>query len=156
VFCHDGRVLARHERLQGRFEVSAQLDHYLELLAVKPGALARSLALRQERERGRWPDCFDQLWPGIAERIGASEAARQMVDVLLLCRELPIAQVELAVRGALAAGAIDGRAVAVLARRAERTQTGPLTDLDPRLTAADRPAPDLTDYDQLLAQATAR
>src|SRR5204863_8109266 len=87
VFCHDGRVLARHERLQGRFEVSAQLDHYLELLAVKPGALARSLALRQERERGRWPDCFDQLWHGIAERIGASEAARQRADVHLLFRE---------------------------------------------------------------------
>ena len=156
VFCHDGREVARHERLHGRFEVSAQLDHYLELLALKPGAFARSLALRQERERGRWPDCFDELWRGIEERVGASEAARQMVDVLLLCRELPAAQVELAVRGALAAGAIDGRAVAVLARRAERAEPIPLTDLDPRLTAPDRPLPDLADYDQLLAQETAR
>ena len=156
VFCHDGREVARHERLHGRFGTSALLDHYLELLALKPGALARSLALRQERERGRWPDCFDELWQGIAQRIGPSEAARQMVDVLLLCRELPAAQVELAVRGALAAGAIDGRAVAVLARRAERVAPGPLTDLDPRLAAADRPVPDLTDYDQLLAQETAR
>jgi hypothetical protein len=50
VFSHDGRVVARHERLQNRFGVSAPLDHYLELLARKPGALARSLALRQERE----------------------------------------------------------------------------------------------------------
>ena len=40
-----------------------------------------------------------------------------MVDVLMLCREHGPATVELAVRGALAAGAIDGRAVAVLARR---------------------------------------
>ena len=39
-----------------------------------------------------------------------SEAARQMVDVLLLCRELSPARVELAIRGALAAGAHDGRA----------------------------------------------
>jgi len=62
----------------------------------------------------------------------------------------PGRQVELAVRGALAAGAIDGRAAAVLARRAERAEPGRLTDLDPRLTAADRPVPDLTDYDQLL------
>jgi hypothetical protein len=156
MFCHDGREVARHERLHGKFGTSAQLDHYLELLALKPGALARSLALRQERERGRWPECFDQLWQGIRERVGASEAARQMVDVLLLCRELPAAQVELAVRGALAAGAIDGRAVQVLARRAERAQPGPLTDLDARLQAPERAAPDLGDYDQLLARETGR
>ena len=35
-----------------------------------------------------------------------------MVDVLMLCREHGPARVELAVRGALAAGAHDGRAVA--------------------------------------------
>lgn len=40
----DGRVVAVHERLAGRFGASAQLDHYLELLALKPGALARSMA----------------------------------------------------------------------------------------------------------------
>ena len=79
-----------------------------------------------------------------------------MVDVLLLCRELPTAQVELAVRGSLAAGAIDGRAVAVLARRAERATPRPLTDLDPRLTTAERPVPNLAGYDQLLAQETGR
>jgi Mu transposase, C-terminal domain len=156
VFVHDGREVASHERLHGRFGTSAQLDHYLELLALKPGALARSLALRQERERGAWPDCFDQLRQGIRERVGASEAARQMVDVLLLCRELPTAQVELAVRGALAAGAIDGRAVQVLARRAERAAPGRLTDLDARLQAPERPAPDLAGYDQLLARETGR
>jgi hypothetical protein len=121
VFCHGGREVARHERLRGRFGTSAQLDHYLELLQVKPGALARSLALRQQRERGAWPDSFDQLWHAIQARVGASEAARQMVEVLILCRELGPARVELATRGALAAGAHDGRAVAVLARRGEHS-----------------------------------
>ena len=76
-----------------------------------------------------------------------------MVDVLLLCRDHGPAGVELATRGALAAGAIDGRAVAVLARRAQNTgrvAPAPLTGLDARLQAHQRPAPDLTDYDQLL------
>jgi hypothetical protein len=149
---HDGRVVARHERLDGRFGVQAKLDHYLELLAHKPGALRRSLALAQERERGAWPDCYDELWRAIETRVGPSEAARQMVDVLLLCRELSPARVELAVRGALAAGAHDGRAVAVLARRAERPQAEPLTDLDERLRTAQRPEPDLSDYDRLLGR----
>jgi transposase len=153
VFCHDGREVARHARLHGRFGTSAQLDHYLELLALKPGALARSLALRQERERGAWPDCFDQLWHAIGQRVGASEAARQMVDVLLLCRELGPGQVELAVRGALAAGAHDGRAVTVLARRAQRRPVAPLSGLEARLAASDRPPPDVGEYDQLLGSA---
>jgi transposase len=149
----DGQVVARHERLAERFAVSARLDHYLELLARKPGALAGSLALHQERERGAWPDCFDGLWQAIAAKVGASEAARQMVDVLMLVREHGPAQVELAVRGALAAGAHDGRAVAVLASRADRRQpAAPLTDLDARLAGHDRPAPDLTDYDRLLKE----
>ncbi|MCA1699708.1 MAG: IS21 family transposase [Actinobacteria bacterium] len=149
---HDGREVCRHPRLEGRFGVSAQLDHYLELLAFKPGALARSLALRQERERGAWPACFDELWRAIEARVEPSEAARQMVDVLMLCRELGPARVQLAVRGALAAGAHDGRAVAVLARRCERAEPAPLADLEPRLAQTARPAPVLTDYDQLLAR----
>jgi len=76
------------------------------------------VALAQERERGAWPACYDELWQALTGRYDASEAAKQMVDVLMLTREHGPAGVELAVRGALAAGAIDGRAVAVLARRA--------------------------------------
>ena len=72
--------------------------------------------------------------------------------MLLLCREFGPARVELAVRGALAAGAHDGRAVAVLARRCERAQTPPLIDLDERLRASERPDPDLRDYDRLLGE----
>jgi hypothetical protein len=150
---HDGRPVACHDRLVGRFGTSAQLDHYLELLARKPAALIGSINLAQRRERGAWPDCFDELWAALTERYGPSEAARQMVDVLMLTREHGPARAELAVRGALAAGAHDGRAVVVLARRADRAAQAPplpLTDLQPRLAAHARPAPDLADYDQLL------
>jgi hypothetical protein len=147
-----GREVARHERLHGKAQTSAQLDHYLELLARKPGGMEHSVALSQERDRGKWPGCFDELWARLTERYGRSDAARQMVDVVLLVREHGPAGVELAVRGALTAGAIDGRAVALLARRAqsiERTAPGPLIGLEPRLEAHHRPLPDLTAYDQL-------
>ncbi len=146
---HDGHLVARHERLPGRHGTSAQLDHYLDLLKRKPGALARSLALRQERDRGDWPACFDELWSAIAERVGREEAARQMVDVLLLHRELSARAVELAVRGALAAGAHDGRAVALLARRSERT-VAPALEVEARLAGIGSPPPiDISGYDQL-------
>jgi len=149
---HGGREVARHERLHGKFGTSAQLDHYLELLARKPGGLEHSLALSQERDHGRWPDCFDAMWAGLVDRYGRSDAARQMVDVLLLCRDHGAHHIAMAVTGALTAGAIDGRAVAVLARRAESSGqvVAPLTDLAPRLAAHQRPAPDLADYDQLI------
>jgi transposase len=150
---HAGKQVAQHERLHGRFGTSAQLDHYLELLTRKPGGLERSLPLAQQRDRGDWPQGFDELWTALTDRYGRSEAARQMIDVLMLCREHGPDRVALAVRGALAAGAHDGRAVAVLARRAETTSAprAPLGDLEPRLAAHARPAPELTDYDQLLA-----
>ena len=71
-FWHDGKVVAAMSGCTAHYRISAQLDHYLDLLARKPGALARSLALRQERDRGGWPECFDELWTAIQERSGAS------------------------------------------------------------------------------------
>ncbi len=136
----------------GHHLISAQLDHYLDLLARKPGALARSLALRQERDRGDWPACFDQLWTrDSGAPPAARQAARQMVDVLLLCREHDAEQVELAVRGALAAGARDGRAVALLADRSARPQPAAL-EVDAKLAGIGSPPPtesDISGYDQL-------
>ncbi|MCS7008212.1 MAG: hypothetical protein NZL88_11725 [Gaiellaceae bacterium] len=73
-----------------------------------------------------------------------------MVDVLLLCREHRPARVELAVRGALAAGALDGRAVALLARRQERSAPAPLSELPERLRRlATRAEPTIAEYDTL-------
>ncbi|HMC95078.1 MAG TPA: IS21 family transposase [Polyangia bacterium] len=145
----DGQLVASHPRLRGSQLRSAGLDHYLELLRDKPGALQHSFALRQEREQGRWPDCFDELWTLLKERVGASEAARQIVDVLLLCRDHDPKVVELAVRGALAAGAIDGRAVALLIDRKARPPAEAI-ELPDRLAQHERPAPTLGEYDQLL------
>lgn len=145
----DGQLVATHPRLRGSQLRSARLDHYLELLTTKPGALEHSLALRQEREQGRWPDCFDELWTLLKERVGASDAARQIVDVLMLCRDHDPATVELAVRGALAAGAIDGRAVALLLDRKARPPAVAI-ELPDRLAQHQRPAPSLGEYDQLL------
>jgi transposase len=156
VIGHQRREVARHARLQGRFQTAARLDHYLELLRVKPGALKGSLPLRQERDRGAWPGCFDELWQALEQRYGSSEAARQMVDVVLLCRDHGPGRVELAVKGALAAGAHDGRAVALLARRSDRPAQLPLFDLPERLRTSDRPQPSLGDYDELLQQGGSR
>ena len=150
IVSHDGKPVAWHDRLAGRFGVAAELDHYLDLLVHKPGALAGSVAVHQQRARGVWPGCFDELWAALTVRYGPSEAARQMVDVLLLAREHGPAQLELAVRGALAAGAHDGRAVGVLARRVDRPPAAVIEDLSDRLAGLGSPEPTLDQYDQLL------
>jgi hypothetical protein len=72
-----------------------------------------------------------------------------MVDVLLLHRELSASKVGLAVRGALAARAHDGRAVSLLARRGERT-AAPTLEVEERLAGIGSPPPtDISGYDQL-------
>ena len=89
----------------------------------------------------------------IEARYGASEAARQMIDVLLLAREHAPGEVEQAVRGALTAGAHDGRAVAVLTSRGSRAVPRELDDLPLRLQGLGAPPPTLGHYDELLVPA---
>ena len=74
----------------------------------------------------------------------------------MLAREHGAARLELAVRGALAAGAHDGRAVGVLARRADRPPATVIEDLPDRLIGLGSPEPTLDQYDQLLQIAGAR
>ncbi len=150
VFHHHGVEVARHERVYGRLQTRARLDHYLELLRVKPGALKGSLALHQERGSGSWPGIYDQLWRALEARYDASVAARHMVDVLLLAREVGPDRLTRACAGALACGAIDGRAVALLARREPRPNRVEVPDLPARLAAVGHPAPDISGYDELL------
>src|SRR5271165_2935645 len=46
------RVIARHERAVGRGAEVLELDHYLEVFALKPGALPGATALYQARAQG--------------------------------------------------------------------------------------------------------
>ncbi len=76
--------VARHERSFGRYEQVLDLEHYLDVLEKKPGALAGSSPLRQWRERGRWPESFDRLWQSLQERHGKHSGTREMIELLTL------------------------------------------------------------------------
>jgi len=147
---HRGEQVANWERCREASGERLDLDHYLEILQRKPGALWRSVPLQQAKLSGKWPSEYTQLFNLLRERIGESGAARQMVDVLLLHRIHPAQVVHQAVAGALAAGAIDGRAVSVLVRTATEGRR-PLVLLDVGgLDAYQRPQPQVDAYDQLL------
>ena len=52
-----GRVVARHERAVGKGTEQLCLDHYLEVLDNKPGALAGATALEAARASGSFSRC---------------------------------------------------------------------------------------------------
>ena len=56
---HEGKCIARHERCHSRRQMILNLEHYLDVLERKPGALAGSTPLEQWRRQGRWPESYD-------------------------------------------------------------------------------------------------
>lgn len=146
----DGAKVATHERAPGRGHVLVQLDHYLEPMLHKPGALAGSLALAQERDSGNWPDCIDRLWRLLEERHTKQQAARQIVLVLMLRREVGHDKVARAIEDAIAGGVADASTICLLARGQNRATPAPI-DLTHRPAGFTRPEPVLDQYDQLLA-----
>ncbi len=149
---HGGKVVALHERLQGRHEQQLELDHYLELLWYKPGALSRSMPLRQSRDQGQWPEAYDKLWDHLRLRYGESEGTKHLLEVLLMHRENEADEVHAAVELSLEYGCYDSGAISVVLRQLQVTEpeAAPLVDLG-LLCRYERPVDrDFGEYDQLL------
>jgi hypothetical protein len=63
VVVFDGHVLvARHQRIVAICGQSVQLDHYLEVLKSRPGALPGSTALARARESGAFTSAHEAFW----------------------------------------------------------------------------------------------
>lgn len=76
VLVFEGRhIVARHPRLSRRYEFHDVLDHYLEILLVKPGAFAGSAALVQAREDGVFTAAHDAFWQRAATEHARAEAS---------------------------------------------------------------------------------
>jgi hypothetical protein len=150
---HEGRCVAVHQRCYQRYREILELDHYLEVLAHKPGALAGSKPLEQWRQAGRWPASYDTLWLGLMQRYGKQEGTREMVGLLQLGRQYGEAPLRAAVETTVALGCQDSAAVRHLlaAAQLQHPVVAPL-QLD-LLARFDRPAPAVTEYDRLLVGA---
>ena len=61
---------------------SSNLEHYLDVLEKKPGAMAGSTPLEQWRQAGRWPECLDRIWKKLDERHGKSGGTREMITLV--------------------------------------------------------------------------
>ena len=147
---HAGRLIARHERCHSRRQHVLDLEHYLDVLSHKPGALAGSKPLAQWRAAGRWPACYDELWEQLKKRHGKQNGTRAMVAVLALGREFGPDRLGTAVASAVSHGACDVAAVRYLLTEAARQKARPVAVDVGALARYDRPMPDLADYDTLL------
>lgn len=148
----DGAVVASHERSTVRGSQTLVLDHYLEILARKPGAMPGALATAQARGSGALTAAHEQFWRRARRRLGDAAGTRALVEVLLLHRSLPFAAVHAALDAANGIGSADPGLVAVEARRiAEGRGPAGAAVERPALRRFDRGAPVLAVYDGLLA-----
>jgi transposase len=147
---HQAKCVARHERCYERHQKVLELDHYLDALTKKPGAMAGSTALEQCRAQGRWPASYDRFWGLLKEREGKQSGTRAMIDILLLGREYGAARVRQAVEEALEIGCSNAGSIRYLlnVNGLEKGPTAKPVDIG-ALSRYDRPLPSLDAYDRL-------
>lgn len=114
-------MVAIHPRIAARTGCQLQLDHYLEVLRFKPGALPGSTALAQARAAGVFSSAHEAFWAASRKVNGDADGTRELVDVLLLHRSMTAEQVIAGIRAALTVGAVTADVVAVEARRYANT-----------------------------------
>jgi transposase len=107
----EGRCIAVHERCHGRQQQVLDLEHYLDVLERKPGALAGSKPLALWRARGLWPPSYDRMLEELVRRHGRSSGTRQMIQLLSLIKRYGHQRVRMAVEEAITLGCADTAAV---------------------------------------------
>ena len=154
---HEGTIVARHERSHRRGSQTLMLDHYLEVLARKPGALPSSLTLAQARETGAFTSAHERFWARARRKLGDGAGTRALVEVLLLHRTLPFIAIHAALDSVERLRSCDPDLVAIEARRiAERRGTTAVTADGGDRRGWSRPVPLLAGYDALLGTGMAR
>ena len=152
----EGQLLARHERCYQRRQQILDLEHYLEPLSRKPGALAGSTALLQWRQQQRWNGCHDRLWQALNARHGRQNGTRLMVEVIELGRQHGYDRLQDTIERALALGCSDIEAIRYLLLESQLERARPKDLHVPELMEYDRPLPNCCDYDRLLNVAEVR
>lgn len=119
----DGRTeVARHARSVRKGSTVLVLDHYLEILARKPGALPGATALAQARKNGTFTTAHDAFWALACKTDGDRDGTKAMVEVLLLHRRLTHADVVAGLAAAVSVGSANPFVVGVEARKAAKAR----------------------------------
>jgi hypothetical protein len=113
----DGRTqVARHERLLAKGGTRVELDHYLEALIRKPGALPGATGLEQARASGKFTPIHEAWWQAACAAHGDAAGTRDLIEVLLLHRHMRDEHVVAGLAATLKVGALTAAAVGLEAR----------------------------------------
>jgi transposase len=148
----EGGLIARHERCYERRQQVLDLEHYLDVLERKPGALIGSKPLAAWRARRLWPASYDQLLAELIHRHGQPSGTRQMLQVLSLIKPHGHERVRAAVDQAVTLGCTDAAAIRHLVEAADLSHARDALSELGELSRFERPEPVMTDYDGLLGQ----
>jgi transposase len=149
VTLYDGAtLLATHDRSPGKGREVLVLDHYLETLTHKPGALAGATALLSARTSGRFTSAHDEFWEGARRHLGDRAGTRALIDVLLLARAMPPHLVTEGLRRAGQIPSYDAAIVAIEARASLDNVVRPFVVPD-SLAHLERALPSIAHYDSL-------
>jgi transposase len=156
---HDNKVVARHPRCYGRSHQILDLEHYLDVLERKPGAMAGSTPLLQWRQAGRWPACMDTIWRELEQRHGKGPGTREMISLVRAGTSYGTSdgwnKLIVAVEEALRLGISDAAAVLHLLHMPDPDQRQQYAvALADELQQYERPMPVMDNYDLLLANTT--
>ena len=151
-----GKLVAEHTRSLHKGSEDLVLDHYLEVLGRKPGAMAGSTALVAARTAGTFTVVHQRFWDAARKQHGDGPGTRALVGVLLLHRTLPTKAILAGMEGALILGIFDADLVAVEARSHLLTASAapppvPIPATASQMASIARPTPSLAGYDQLLS-----
>ncbi len=101
-----GCQVASHQRGRKGDEV-LDLDHYLEVLAIKPGALPASKALHTARQAGLFTKTHDQYWRAACRSLGDRDGTKALITVLLAHRSVGNEAIVEGIRRAMLVGSVD-------------------------------------------------
>jgi len=147
----DLECVARHPRCYGRGHQLLNLEHYLDVLERKPGAMAGSTPLEQWRVAGRWPECLDAIWRKLEERQGKSGGTREMISLVRAGLSDGWEKLIAAVEQALRLGVSDAAAVIHILRMPDPEDRRLYAmRLAEELAQFERPMPAMDEYDLLL------
>ena len=161
-------VVTQHHRAVGKGAKVLDLDHYLEILLRKPGALPGATALAQARVSKVFTSEHETFWAVARKAHGDAAGTRALVEVLLLHRYLERADVLAGITAALSVGSTSSDVVALEARKAaerrgassgpDAAEIGRVVVLAEHRSAAvptdERPLPSVEPYDALLGRET--
>jgi Mu transposase, C-terminal domain len=150
----EDKTVATHVRSLHKATEDLVLDHYLEVLTRKPGALAGATALVAARASGAFTKVHQRFWDAARRALGDGAGTRVLIGVLLLHRTLPAETVIAGMDAALLARRFDADLVAVEARRCADAGR-PVAAVHTTSVGQSRPLPTLDGYDELLTGASA-